>query len=427
SMVMGLMSGLGPAWWSTRMDPANALNEGGRNSNGPIARRFRGALIVVEAALALALLLIGSLMMRSYGRLQSVPLGFMPDNILTAQIALPSSKYASPARTIGFFRTLTDRLRSDPSVINAAMVTLPPSSPGDWPMDITIEGPPAADGQPQKTALANAATPRYFSTMGIPLLDGHEFEDWDVSGKPLELVVTRSFARGYWPNEDPIGKRFQPGSNNPFGTVVGVVGDTCNINRPDEVQPAFYFPYGYIAMPAVVLTVRCAGSPENLAPILHAEVQGIDPDQPIYNIRTMSDVVSRGTAEPRFRTILLGMFGLVALLLSAVGIYSVVAYLAGCRRKEVALRMALGARARDVVWMIVGQGIWSVLLGVGLGLAGSVALGRLMQGLFFHVSVSDPLTYTLAPLLLIGVAFAGCYIPALRAAKADPVSVLRDE
>ena len=262
--------------------------------------------------------------------------------------------------------------------------------------------------------------------MGIPVLQGREFDEQDRADKPLALIVSRSFARRYWPGENPHGKNFRAGANSSLGTVVGVVGDVRS-NLQEEAQPAFYFPHAHIGMQGMVVVVRTNSRPESLAAALRAKVRELDSSQPVYNVRTMEEIMSNASAQPRFQTMLLSLFSIAALLLAAVGIYSVMAYLVRQRRREISIRMALGASARDILRMVVRQGMRYVLLGTVLGLAASFALMRLMKSLFFDVSAVDPLTFISATLLLIGVGLAACYLPARRVTKLNPSTILQHE
>jgi putative ABC transport system permease protein len=261
--------------------------------------------------------------------------------------------------------------------------------------------------------------------MSIPLLQGREFNEQDRAGKPLELLVSESFARRYWPHENPIGKRFRPGKNNPFGTVAGIVGDVRNSNLQEESQPAFYFPYSYIGMPALVVVVHTNSKAEDLVATLRAQVRAIDSEQPIYNVRTMNQILSSTTSQPRFQTFLLSFFGIVALLLAAIGIYCVMEYMVRQRRHEIGIRMALGASTNDIFRLVMSHGMRHVLLGVMLGLATSFVLTRLMKSLFFDASGFDFLSSIIVTLLLTGVALVACYLPARYAVKVDPAIALR--
>jgi putative ABC transport system permease protein len=426
SVITGLIFGLAPARSASRLGLTEKLREGGGGVGGKVTHRLRGTFVVAEVTLALALLVSAGLIMRSFLRLQAVPLGFAPENVLTMQISVPTSKYKEPEQRVNFFHQLLEQLRSTPGVIDAAAITQPPLSSGNWAVEIILEGQEAAAGEARLTADARAATPRYFRTMGIPVLQGREFDEQDRADKPLALIVSRSFARRYWPAENPLGKHFRPGANSSLGTVIGVVGDVRS-NLHEEAQPTFYFPHAHIGMQGMVVVVRTNSRPESLAAALRAQVRELDSNQPVYNVRTMEEIMSNASAQPRFQTMLLSLFSIAALLLAAVGIYSVMAYLVRQRRREISIRMALGASARDILRMVVRQGMRYVLLGTVLGLAASFALMRLMKSLFFDVSAVDPLTFISATLLFIGVGLAACYLPARRVTKINPSTILQHE
>ena len=426
SVITGLIFGLAPARAAARLGLTEKLREGGGGVGGKVTHRLRGTFVVAEVTLALALLVSAGLIMRSFLRLQAVPLGFAPENVLTMQISVPTSKYKDPEQRVNFFHQLLERLRSTPGVIDAAAVTQPPLSSGNWAVEVIPEGQEAAAGEARLTADARAATPHYFRTMGIPVLQGREFDEQDRADKPLALVVSQSFARRYWPGENPLGKHFRPGANSSPGTVVGVVGDVRS-DLHEEAQPAFYFPHAHIGMQGLVVVVRTHSRPESLAATLRAQVRDLDSSQPVYNVRTMEELMSNASARPRFQTMLLSLFSVAALLLAAVGIYSVMAYLVRQRRREISIRMALGASARDILGMVVRQGMRYVLLGTVLGLAASFAFMRLMKSLFFDVSAVDPLTFISATLLLMGVGLAACYLPARRVTKINPSTILQHE
>jgi putative ABC transport system permease protein len=260
--------------------------------------------------------------------------------------------------------------------------------------------------------------------MGIPLLQGQDFASPYRADQPLELIVSETFARRYWPNESAIGKRFRAGQNNPFGTVVGVVGDVRTLNSQQSPAPAFYFPYGYIGMPGLVVMVRTAAQPETFAAPLRAEVRQLDADQPVYNMRTMNEIIANATAQQRFQAFLTSLFAAVALLLVAIGIYSVVAYMVKQRRREIGVRMAVGASTFNILRMVILNGMRNVLLGLVLGLAVSLALTRLIG---LKTTAADIRVFLIVGLLLTGVALIACYLPAWRATKIDPSRALRSE
>jgi putative ABC transport system permease protein len=429
SIITGLLFGLAPAWlgaWSTLME---RLKEGNQGDGGRTTNRFGGALVVAEITLALVLLATAGLMARSFVHLQRIPLGFVPDNVLTMQISLPTTKYGAREQRVNFFDQLLERIRNMPGVMDAAAITQPPSSGGSWSVELAFEGNENDVHGVPMSADARAATTHYFHTMGVPLLQGRDFNEQDNGGpdQPLNLIISESFARRYWPNENPIGKRFRPGANNPFGTVVGVVGDVRNNNLHEDVEPAFYFPYGYIGMQGLFVVVHSAAQPEGLAPALRAQVHAINSDQPVYNILTMREIVSGVSAQPRFQTVLLGLFSLIALLLATVGIYGIMAYLVRQRTREIGVRMALGAKRRDILIMVIKHGMRHVLLGIVLGTAGCLALARWLKSAFFGMSHADPFTFVVVALFLMAVAFLPCYFPARYATKIDPSTALRVE
>lgn len=424
--IAAVIFGLAPAWWASHLNLSERLKEGSRSSGSRRTHRLRRVLVVSEVTLAVALLVGAGLLVRTVRRLQAVPLGFAPENVITMQVSLPGSKYGAPEQRENFFSQLLDQLRTVPGVIDAAATERAPGTASDWAMEITVEGNDEIN-KARTAAEAHVATPNYFKTMGVPVLQGNEFAGRYRSDRPLELVVSESFARRYWPNENPIGKRFRPDTNNPFGTVIGVVGDVRNVDPQQEALPAFYFPYGYIAMPGPVVVVRTTAQPESFAKALRTTVSQIDADQPVYNIRTMNEIVARATSQQRFQAVLLSLFGIVALLLVAVGVYGIVAHAIKQRTREIGVMMALGANTREILLMVIKQGMRDVLLGLILGLVGSFLLTRWLSSSIFGLTPNDPLTFILVALLLVGVSLLACYLPARRATRVDPSTVLRGE
>ena len=427
SLLTGLIFGLAPAWQASRLDLNETLKEGGRGAGG--ARRgFRGALVVGEVALSLVLLLSAGLMIRSFSNLQNAPLGFAPENVLAMQINLPGSKYGEKAQRVSFYNELLERMRSAPGVVAAAAVTqLPLFSGASWAQEITLEGREAAPSDAKLSARVFAATPRYFQTMEVPLLQGRDFIEQDGGDGPLNLIVSESFARRFWPNENPIGKRFRSGAFDLFGTVVGVVGNVRNAGLENEGGPAFYFSYGRIGMPSLAVVVRTVAPPETMTAALRAPIASIDRDLPVYNVRTLDQLVYNAAGQPRFQTTLLSSFSAVALLLATIGVYGVMAYAVAQRTHEIGVRVALGARTRDVLGLVVRQGMTLSLIGVAIGLTLAFGLTRFLRGLLYQVSATDALTFALIPLLLVGVTLLACYVPARRATKVDPLLALRRE
>ncbi len=425
TVITALVFGLVPAWWAANVNLSEKLKDGARSEGGKITHRLRSVLVVSEVTLAVALLVAAGLLVRTVRELQATPLGFAPENLITMQVSLPATKYAQAEHRVNFFTRLLDQLRTVPGVVDAAATESPPATAGEWATEITVEGDATGINEARTSAAAHVATPRYFHTLGVPVLHGREFADEYRDDRPLELIVSESFARRYWPNADPIGKRFRPGANNPVGTVIGVVGDVRNINPQHESLPAFYFPYGYIGMPGLVILARTSADPNTLAAALRGQVQQIDSEQPVYNVRTMEEIVANASSQQRFQAILLNLFGFLALLLVAGGIYGVVSQVVRQRTREIGVRMALGAGTWDIVKMVIGHGMWHVLLGLILGLAASFVLTRWLSSSVVSLSPNDPLTFIAVALLLIIVALVACYLPARRATKVDPSTVLR--
>jgi putative ABC transport system permease protein len=425
--LTGLIFGLAPAWWSARVNLTNQLKDGVRSAGGGVTHRLRSTLIVTEVTMAAALLVVAGLLLSLLARLQAVPLGFASDNVLTMQLSLPNSKYGEKEQRVDFFQQLLERFRAVPGVIDAAAAERPPASGSNWTMEITPEGGEAAVSEMRSSADAHAVTPRYFQTMRIPFLQGRDFAYRYRADQPLEFVVSETFARRYWPNESAVGKRFRPGSNNPSGTIVGIVGDTRALNSQQDVLPAFYFPYGYIGMPGLVILVRTSTQPLNFATALRAELRQLDSEQPVYNIRTMEELVAGVTSQQRFQAVLSSSFAIIALLLVAIGIYSVMAFMVKQRRREIGVRMALGAGAWNILRMVIAQGMRNVLLGLALGLGGTFVLARLVGNSVFGLTATDLPIYLMVALLLVTIALIACYLPAWRATKIDPVTALRNE
>lgn len=426
SATAGVIFGLAPAWSASHLNLSEKLKEGRRSGGSRRTHRLRSALVVAEVTIAVALLIGAGLLVRTVQRLQAVPLGFAPDNIMTMQISLPGSKYNQVEQRVAFFDQLMQQLRTVPGIVDAAATERVPASGSDWAMEITIEGDEATN-QARTSAETHVATPYYFKTIGVPLLQGQEFTRQYRSDLPLEFVVSESFARRYWPNESAIGKRFRADKNNPFGTVIGVVGDIRNVDPQQDSLPAFYLPYGYIGMPGLVVVARTTGRPDSVAGAMRAQVNQIDPDQPVYNVKTMNEILAGATSQHRFQAVLLSLFGIVALLLVAVGLYGVVGHVVRQRTREIGVMMALGANTRQILKLMITQGMRNVVLGLILGLFASFALMRWLGNSIFGLRPNDPLIFVIVTLLLLGVAFMACYIPARRATKVDPSTALRNE
>jgi putative ABC transport system permease protein len=431
SLLVGLVFGLVPGLQSSRPELNETLKEGGRSATGGAGRRrVRSLLVVTEVTLSLVLLVGAGLLLKSFFRLRAVNPGFNPQNVLTIQLDLNGPNYQKGSQLISFHDQLLDRVKALPGVEAAATASAVPIAPdaGFSRLAFAIEGqtPDPADSP---VAFYNGVSPDYFRAMQIPVLRGRAFDERDVRGSLGVAVVNETLARRYFPDSDPVGRRVT--LNDPkeedWATIVGVVKDTKPRELAGEPVAEMYMPYAQQPEPSMALMIRTAGRPDAVAAAVRREVLALDHDQPVYSVRTLPAVMSEAVATPRFRTFLLGAFAALALALAVVGIYGVMSYAVTRRTHEFGIRMALGAQGKDVLKLVVGHGMALALAGVLLGLAASFALTRLLAGLLYGVTPTDPLTFACVSLLLVAVALAACLIPALRAAKVDPMVALRYE
>jgi putative ABC transport system permease protein len=427
SMLTGVMSGLAPALQSLRPALNETLKAGGRGASGGLGRnRLLGSLVVSEIALALTLLIGAGLMIRSLQRLQAVDPGFDIERLLTMRVSLPPQRYPRD-RIIAFSQQLRDRLQTLPGAQSIALAS-------DLPLSGVVSGGPIElEGQQPSPGgeirmYRHRVTPGFFSTLGIPLVKGRDFTADDHAQAPGVIIISEAMARRYWPNEDPIGKRLRE-SGPQWLSIVGVVGDVKYRRLPQnpDADPDVYFPLPQRPNGNLFLAVRSDVAPNSMVTAARSVLRELDPDLPVYNVETMTELVANQMAQSRFGAWLLSVFGALAMILAAVGIYSVMAYAVEQRSREIGVRVALGARAGDVLKMVIGQGMRLALLGVALGLGASLALTQLMKQLLFGVTTADPLTYGALALLLTLVALVACWIPARRATKVDPVVALRAE
>jgi len=432
SLATGVVFGLVPALQASRPDLNESLKEGGRGSTTGIrGRRIRGALVISEIALSLVLLIAAGLMIKSFVHLQQFNLGFNPDRMLTLRLQLPGSKYKDDSQVAGFYRELLDGVENLPGVQSVGAISTIFLTKTPYSTNFTIQGrPPLRPGQQIEVPI-DSISPNYFRVMGIPLLRGREFTDDDKAGAPGVVMINQTFARRFFPDEDPIGKRFvygmPDGPNPPWLTIVGVVGDTRRTGFDAEIRPETYLPYSQTPDRSMYLVVRAASSPMPVIQPVRDAVWAIDKDQAVFSVETMDQLLSEMMAQRRFNMLLLAIFAGAALILAAVGIYGVMSYSVTQRTHEIGVRIALGAGRATVLRQVAGQGMMLAAAGIGLGLAGSLALTRLMAGLLFEVHATDPVTFVLIPLLLGGVALAASVIPARRAMKLDPILALRYE
>ena len=428
TLLTGLIFGVAPALQTSKVDLNESLKEGGRGAIGSGRHRLLRSLVIVEVALSLILLIGAGLMMRSFIRLQNSNIGFNPENLLTLRVNLPRVKYSTPEKRSGFFKDLLDRARTLPGVQAIGAVSSLPLG-GNWGRSLTVEGFPVLSVGQAPLINHCVITPNYFRAMGIPILMGRDFTDADTQDSMKITIIDERLAREYWPNDNPLGKRVRfgpPENNEPWHTIVGVVGEVKQEDLKLTRRKNVYLPHSQIPINGMAIAIR-SENPINLASAIRGQVRVADPDLPVTNLRTMTEVISRSVWQQRFYAILFGIFAGVAFSLASVGIYGVMAYSVSERTREIGIRMALGASRRDILRLIVAQGMTLTMIGAGVGLAAALALTRLMQTLLFEVSATDPQTFVSLVALLTFVALMACYLPARRATKVDPMVTLRCE
>ncbi len=445
SLLTGAAFGLVPALEASKPDLNESLKESSVNAvrHSWFRRSCSGALVAAEVALSLVLLIGAGLMIRSFIRLMEVDPGFKPENVLTAEINLPRSNYTDNQKVTAFYQQVLERVRALPGVQSVGASSILPLTGTNQGSDFFIEGQPPPPPDKQNQTYHRAVSSDYFQAMGIAVLEGRAFTEQDHRDAPRVAVVNESMARRFWPGENPVGKRLAlslealkfPKPNAPpvfdiagaMREIVGVVKDVRHDGLNTQPEPELFIPYLQRPVREMSIAVRVAGDPASLASLVRREVLAIDPNQPVANIRTMSQLLSDSVAKSRFNFLLLALFAGVALLLAAVGIYGVVSYLVTQRTREIGIRLALGAERRDIVKLVTGQGLLPVVMGMVIGLVASLALTRLMESLLYEVSATDPWTFAEVSLLLVLVAMLACYIPARRAARVDPMEALRYE
>jgi putative ABC transport system permease protein len=447
SFLTGLLFGLVPALQAGEVDVNETLKETGRGTSG--RHWLRSSLVVVEVATTLVLLIGAGLMIRSFYRLQSVNPGFSYEHLTSFSVSLPQRKYAKEEQRITFYHQLLENIRTLPGVEATAAASGLPLGNNGWQTSFTVDGqpPPPRDQVPLMEACL--VTPDYFRAMNIPLKSGRYFTDRDdrsfLGDKDLSkmteperviagvnsVIIDEEFARRHWPNEEAVGKRIRLGGDDPRAPVLTVIGVVGRVKMEglsqDSNRVQGYFPFAQLGSGSMTVVVKGQSDPNQLISSLREQVKAVDPDQPIYNIRTMDEIRSESVASERLNLTLLSIFAGIALVLAVVGIYGVMSYTVTQRTHEIGIRMAIGAQPRDVFKMVIGQGMLLALIGVGLGLMGAFALTRLMATMLFDVAPTDPATFAVIAVLLTTVALVACFIPGRRATKVDPVISLRYE
>jgi putative ABC transport system permease protein len=427
SVATGILFGLAPAIQASKPDLNETLKEGGGKMAGHGRHRVRGALVVAEISLSLALLAGAGLLMKNFLVILRTNPGFNADNVLTMGISLPEAKYNDESRSRAFYDELLRRARSLPGVESAALINHLPLGGADSSSAILVEGAPDPPPGQEFEARYRVCTPDYFKAMGIPIVRGRDFAESDIADSHRVVIVNDTLAKRFWPNGDAVGKhiRFTASPDDPWRQVVGVTGDVKQwMDR--SMTPSFYLPLAQNTWNTMFLVARAQTHSLALAAPIRGEIQAIDRDQPVFDVNSMVQVRDRSITEYRLVGAMMSVFGVFALILAATGIYGVMAYAVSRRTREIGVRMALGARGADILkLLIIGQGMRMTAIGIIIGLAGAAGLAQVMKGMLFGVSPTDWTIGAGATLLLAGVSLLACYIPARRATKVDPMVALR--
>ena len=435
ALLAGILFGLAPALQMAKVDMRPALSDASRGTTAGAGRhRVRNILVVTEVALAIVLLVGAGLLIRSFSRLQDVQPGFQPSNLLIADFPLSPKVYAQSARRMGFFDSLVERARSLPGVDSAGGAMVLPVTGNGAAIHFNIQGRPPKSPADYIIIGYRPVTPGYLETLQFHLLQGRLIRESDTERSPYVTVINETMAKEYFPGESPLGKRVQPGAlpdnQIPWMEIVGVVADVKQ-SLATEAGAEAYIPYrqmdSMLPIYTMSLVMRTARDPHTEVSALRSAVRDLNPNQPLVKVRTMQENIASSVSDSHFRTILLGIFGASALLLSLIGLYGLIAYSVAERTSEIGLRMALGAQRQDILRMVIGQGLRLVLIGIAVGLAGALALSQLLRQFLYGVAPSDPVTFVGVAVILAVVAVVACWIPARRAMDVDPMVALRYE
>jgi putative ABC transport system permease protein len=428
AVVTGLIFGMAPAWKISSTDVNETLKENGRGTATPGQHRLRNSLVVMEISLALVLLVGAGLLLRSFFRVIDADTGLRSTGVLTASLPLPASRFATPESRAALVERLLEKVKAAPGVRSAG-ATLPLL--GGWQSSFLVEGRPEPGAGQRPSADTIRVTPDYFNAVGLKIVAGRSIEPTDRIGTPGVCLIDETFAATHFPGESALGKRVKFGSladmTAPWMEIVGVTAHVKNygVDQPSRVQ--IYLPYYQFNSSTPTLVLETAGDPAALAAGLREAVRAVDPELPLYAVRTLDEIIASQTAQRRLAVALISVFASVALLLAAIGIYGVMSYAVNLRTTEIGIRMALGAERHDISRMVLRFGVKMSAIGVSFGLIAAFALARTMSGLLFETSVADPPTFSIVPLLLMAVALVACYVPARRATRVDPLVALRSE
>ena len=428
TVLTGLLFGFMPAVRAYAMGMAAGMREGTRGSASH--RRLNSALVVVQFALSLVLLIGAGLLLKSFQRLESVDLGFNPEQTLTMVATLPQAKYGDGDAALRFYERAVEQLRHAPGIKAVGVTTNLPFADGGSVDGFIVEGqePPEGGSITQtEQAELQSITPGTFQTLGVPILQGRDFQSTDTSKTPLVVIIDEPLARRYWPANDAVGKRIQTTGDRQWMTIVGVVAGVKHLSLAEVKRPHMYMPLAQMPDLRASFIVRTEGPPNAAIPTFRSEIRQVDPDMPLYMVRSMTEIIGQTLGTQSLTNMLLTAFAVLALLLAAVGIYSTMSVYVGSRTKEFGIRLALGAQPGVVRRTVLRQGMLLTVGGVVVGVAGAFALTRTIKSLLFEVSATDPIVFSAIPLLLVIVSLVACYTPARRATKVDPLEALKEE
>jgi predicted permease len=431
SAIASCAFGLAPALFAANSNLQSSLREGGgRSGESRNRRRARSFLAAGEIALAMVLLVAAGLLLRSFSKLMSVSPGFDAQHLVKADISLPRFQYSTPQQWAAFSDELLARLQAQPGLQDSAVAVPRPIADGQINLGFDIVGSPPLSAGTSRTADYVSVSPDYFHLMEIPLLSGRFFDRRDILSSPRVTVISKTMARVYFPNQDPLGKQLTfsfPPDSGAMREIVGIVGDVRDVALGQDPGPMMYVPYAQAPFWGANVVVKSTLSPSSLAAAIRQEVQKIDRDLPVTDVAKMPDLIDASVAQPRFRTFLLGVFAAMALLLAAIGIFGVISYSVSCRTNEIGIRVALGASRGAILWMVLRETLLLTVAGLAIGVPCALAASRLVGHLLFGVSANDLATLTVVALVLAAVAAFAGYVPARRATRVDPLVALRYE
>jgi predicted permease len=427
SLATGLAIGLLPAMQASGVDVNDALKDSARGSSSAGHGRLRGGLLIGEISLSLVLLIAAGLLLTSFSRLQRVSAGFNPEGVLVGFLNIPQTRYPSGPALVTFYNQLFERLRNIPGVKSAALTDRVPLTGNQTPAPVAVAGRALPPMSERPVANRHLVTPHFFRTVGMPLLQGRDFNERDTPASPHVVIVNEAFVRLHFPGENPIGRTLVTGMAQMPSEIVGVVGDIRATNLDTPPAPDYYLPALQRPEAFTSIMLRTEGDPAGMTATLRAALREVDPDIPLLDPQPLTTLVANTVADRRLAMTMLGGFAGLALVLASIGVYSVMAYVVSQRTAEIGIRMALGATPQSVLRMVIGQGVRLAAIGVAIGVAVALAVTRLMQRALFEVQPHDPGIYLGLATLILAVACLACWIPARRATRIDPIAALRAE